>query len=43
MLTPDRAEPRVDQSWPSSSRLVCFGHGAPLRDTAKFTAFCREL
>lgn len=20
--------------------LVCFGHGAPLRDTAKFTAFC---
>ena len=23
--------------------LVCFGHGAPLRDTAKFTAFCRGV
>ncbi len=23
--------------------LVCFGHGAPLRDTAKFTAFCKGV
>lgn len=45
MLTPDpernRASiRRLGQLEPS---LVCFGHGAPLRDTAKFTAFCRSV
>jgi glyoxylase-like metal-dependent hydrolase (beta-lactamase superfamily II) len=24
-------------------RLVCFGHGPPLRDTAKFVEFVRRL
>lgn len=44
-LTPDPARNRqsarrLGELEPS---LVCFGHGAPLRDTAKFTAFCRGV
>ena len=45
MLTPDPDLNRssIKKLGELEPSLVCFGHGAPLRDTAKFTAFCRSV
>ena len=45
MLTPDpdRNRESIRRLGELEPSLVCFGHGAPLRDTAKFTAFCRGV
>jgi hydroxyacylglutathione hydrolase len=45
MVTPDpvrnrESERRMGELEPA---LVCFGHGAPLRDTKKFVEFTRAL
>ncbi len=44
-FTPDPAENRrsARRLGELEPRVVLFGHGAPLRDTAKFVAFCRSL
>ena len=45
MLTPDpeRNRESIRRLGELEPTLVLFGHGAPLRDTAKFTAFCRSV
>jgi len=44
-FTPDPAENRrsAKRLGMLEPRLVCFGHGAPLRDTRKFVDFCAAL
>jgi hydroxyacylglutathione hydrolase len=44
-LTPDPARNResIRRLGELEPSLVCFGHGAPLRDTRKFTEFCRSV
>jgi hydroxyacylglutathione hydrolase len=44
-LTPDPAQNRrsAKRLAPLEPELVCFGHGAPLRDTRKFVDFIRKL
>ena len=44
-LTPDPARNResIRRLGELEPSLVLFGHGAPLRNTAKFTAFCRSV
>ena len=40
---PDRNRASIKRLGELEPSLVCFGHGAPLRDTAKFTAFCASV
>ncbi len=40
---PERNRQSIRRLGELEPSLVCFGHGAPLRDTAKFTAFCRGV
>jgi glyoxylase-like metal-dependent hydrolase (beta-lactamase superfamily II) len=45
VFTPDPAQNRrsAKRLGALEPELVCFGHGPPLRDGAKFSAFCAAL